>query len=154
MLVQSVPMLVCRADLRFRPDHAMEFIDITADVETAVLESGICDGMVLVASQHTTAAIVVQENEPLLLEDLRDMLERIAPKSNYYRHDDFDVRVVNMHQNKLASGHAHCKHALLGGSKSIPLHGARMALGQWGRIFLVELDEPRDRDVQVQIIGI
>jgi secondary thiamine-phosphate synthase enzyme len=146
-------MRVCRVDLCYLARRSPEFIDITCDVEEAVRESGIRDGLAVVASQHTTAAIVVQENEPLLLQDLCDMLERIAPRDMYYGHDDFDIRVVNMHPNEPANGYAHCRHALLGGSKSIPVNNGRLALGEWGRVFLVELDAPRERNVQVQIIG-
>jgi len=154
MLVQSTPMLVCRADLRYQALRSPEFMDITADVDAALKESGIRDGIVVVAVQHTTAAITVQENEPLLLQDLCDMLERNAPRDMYYRHDDFDIRVVNMHPNEPANGYAHCRQTLLGRSESITVNGGRLDLGQWGRIFLVELDAPRVRDVRVQILGI
>ena len=153
MLLHS-SVLMFRTDLRYLADHSPEFIDITDDIEAVVIESGIADGIVTVASQHTTAAITVQENEPLLHQDICDMLERVAPRDMYYRHDDFDVRVVNMHPNELPNGYAHCRQALLGGGATIPVNGCRLALGQYGRVFLVELDLPRDRNVQVHIIGI
>lgn len=154
MLVQTTPMQVCRFDLRYFARQSPEFIDITSDVEAAVKVSGVTNGMVLVASMHTTAGVIVQENEPLLLQDLADMLERTAPRDAYYRHDDFDIRVVNMHPNEPRNGHAHCRQSLIGHSETVPLNDGQLALGQWGRVFFVELDAPRERIVQVQIIGV
>jgi secondary thiamine-phosphate synthase enzyme len=154
MLTQSMPMQVCRFDLRYLARQSPEFIDITADVEAAMKVSGITNGMVAVTSMHTTAAITVQENEPLLLQDLCDMLERLAPHDVYYRHDDFDIRVVNMHPDEPRNGHAHCRQSLLGRSETLIVNDGQLALGRWGRIFFVELDAPREREVQVQVIGV
>jgi secondary thiamine-phosphate synthase enzyme len=154
MLVQELPLRVCRTDLHILAKQSPEFIDITADVEAVVRESGIAGGFVVVFSKHTTAAVTIQENEPLLLQDLCDMLERVAPKDMFYRHDDFNVRVVNMHPNELPNGYAHCRQSLFGPSETIPVNDGHLSLGQWGRIFFVELDAPRERQVQVQVIGV
>ena len=84
-----------------------------------------------------------------LLQDLCDMLERLAPHDVYYRHDDFDIRVVNMHPDEPRNGHAHCRALLLPASACLNVAHGRLQLGQWQRIFVVELDGPRERSVSV-----
>lgn len=132
---------------------APEFIDITEQVEKCVQGSGVRDGIAVVFSRHTTAAIRVNENEPLLLHDLEDYLERLAPRDEGYRHNDFTVRTVNMNDDECPNGHAHCQHLMLGTSETIPIIRGRLQLGQWQRIFVIELDHPRQREVLVQMMG-
>ena len=79
---------------------APDFIDITRKVEECIRSSGILNGIVVVFSRHTTAAIVIQENEPLLIEDFKGLLESFAPTKGNYRHNDFDVRTVHMLENE------------------------------------------------------
>jgi secondary thiamine-phosphate synthase enzyme len=133
---------------------APEFVDITDRVERAVARSGIVDGMVLVFSRHTTAAIVINESEPLLMDDMATFLDRLAPRSATYRHNDFTVRTVNMTPDESPNGHAHCLHLVLGSSQTIPVHEGRLVLGEWQRVFLVELDKARPREAIVQTIGL
>jgi secondary thiamine-phosphate synthase enzyme len=133
---------------------APEFVDLTEQVEGVVARSGVTDGAALIFSRHTTAAIVINEFEPLLLEDMVSFLERIAPRAASYRHNDFSVRTVNMTADESPNGHAHCLQLLLGASQTVPIAGGRLALGQWQRIFLVELDHARPRQVVVQASGI
>lgn len=137
---------------------APDFIDITMKVEECIRSSGILNGIVVVFSRHTTAAIVIQENEPLLIEDFKELLESFAPTKGNYRHNDFDVRTVNMHEDECPNGHSHCQHLILGSSESIPLVDGSMPLGEWQRIFMVELDGEKanqagNREVVVQILG-
>ena len=87
---------------------APEFIDITDSVAGCVEESGVRNGMALVYSKHTTAAIRIQENEPLLLQDMTRMLERIARPDAHYDHNDFSVRTVHMDEDECPNGHSHC----------------------------------------------
>ena len=79
---------VHREELEVRTCACLEFVDVTDAVAAAVERSGIADGLVSVQSLHTTAAVVVNEDEPLLLEDLRAALERAAPCQLAYRHDE------------------------------------------------------------------
>jgi secondary thiamine-phosphate synthase enzyme len=134
-------------------DRAPAFYDITDEVMDAVADSGIRDGMALVYSRHTTAAIKINEHEPLLIEDMEDFLTRIASPDEYYQHNDFDVRTTNMTPDEQPNGHAHCQHLLLSASETIPVTGGRLDLGTWQRIFLVELDRPRPREVLIKVIG-
>jgi secondary thiamine-phosphate synthase enzyme len=131
----------------------LEFVDITELVREAVAESRVCDGVVSVQSRHTTAAILVGEDEPLLIEDLTEALERLAPCHSDYRHDDFEVRTVNMYPGEEKNGHSHCTALFLRCSECLNIVDGQMDLGQWQRIFLIELDRPRSRTVSLMILG-
>ncbi len=144
---------VYREIIRKTAQRALEFIDITDKVLEILARSGISEGMVLVYSRHTTAAIKINENEPLLLGDMARFLQRVAPKDGDYKHNDFVVRTANMTEDECPNGHAHCQHLLLGASEIIPLAAGELLLGRWQRIFLVELDRPRERGVIVQVHG-
>ncbi len=143
----------CEA-LLLTTNSAPEFIDITDDVKRIVAEAGTRFGQVTVYSTHTTAAIKVNEHEPLLLQDMARILSEIAPQHAEYEHNDFSRRTVNMGEDECANGHAHCQHLFLSTSETIPIVDGRLATGQWQRIFLVELDQPRERRVLVNIIGV
>jgi secondary thiamine-phosphate synthase enzyme len=132
----------------------IQFLDITDEVAELVRVAGLREGVATVFSRHTTAAVCIQEAEPLLLEDLREFLERSAPIEAHYRHNDFRVRTVHMHDDESPNGHAHCQQLMLGSSESIPVVDGELLLGQWQRIFLVELDGPRaTREVIIQALG-
>lgn len=131
----------------------VQFIDLTPWVLQAVERSGVRDGLVTVQSTHTTAAVAVNEAEPLLLEDMKDALERFAPRQVAYRHDDFSVRTVNLAPGEPANGHSHCKALLLRASETLTVRDGRPRLGRWQRIFLVELDGARRRHVVLTVLG-
>jgi secondary thiamine-phosphate synthase enzyme len=140
--------------LRVASRHPIELIDITDAIADLVCQANLWNGQVLLLSRHTTAAVRIQENEPLLLEDLRDFLARLAAPNAHYRHNDFRVRTEHMHPGERPNGHSHCLQLLLGSSESVPVLQGDLALGNWQRLFLVELDGPRpDRDVLVQLSG-
>ncbi len=131
------------------------FFDITDRVSKYVSRSEMRSGFALVFSKHTTAAITIQENEPLLITDMCSTLERFAPQNSHYRHNDFDVRTVHMHEDECPNGHSHCQHLVLGTSETIPVIDGELALGEFQRIFVVELDpEKLCRQILVQVMGI
>jgi secondary thiamine-phosphate synthase enzyme len=149
-----VPAAICHhGRIRVATERAMEFIDLTARIEALAAEWGIHAGLVNIQSLHTTTAIVVNEHEPLLLEDFEGLLARAAPKDAPYRHDDMDVRTVNLAPGERPNGHAHCHAVLLGASASLNFADGRLQLGRWQRVFLVELDGPRAREVSVLVLG-
>jgi isopentenyl-diphosphate Delta-isomerase len=139
------------AELTYRTTTAGEFIDITDDVAGVLRASGARRGLVHVYSAHTTAAVRVNENEPLLLGDFRRFLDGLAPGGRY-DHDDMTQR-VGVPPDEPVNGHAHCQHLLLGASETVPIVDGRLGLGRWQRLFLVELCSPRERQVVVQVIG-
>jgi secondary thiamine-phosphate synthase enzyme len=140
--------------LVFETHQPIQFLDVTDAVAELVRSVGLREGVANVFSRHTTAAVCIQEDEPLLLEDLREFLERSAPATAHYRHNDFRVRTVHMHDDEPPNGHAHCQQIMLGTSESIPVAEGKLMLGRWQRVFLVELDGPRaEREVIIQVLG-
>lgn len=153
VLRQESTTLVNSECLEIETTAAPGFHDITDDVNAIVCDSGVQSGQVTVFSCHTTAAIRINENEPLLLRDMARTLRQIAPSNAYYEHNDFGRRVVNMNPDECANGHAHCQHLFLSTSETIPVLDGRPALGTYQRIFLIELDHPRMRQVLVSVVG-
>jgi secondary thiamine-phosphate synthase enzyme len=139
--------------IKVNSTKAPEFIDITDQVKECFKDSGLNNGCAIVFSQHTTAAIKINETEPLLLQDMEEFIDRVSPKSREYRHNDFTIRTVNMTEDECPNGHAHCAHLLMSTSETIPVIDGELGMGPWQRIFLVELDSPRPRQVTVQFIG-
>ena len=129
-----------------------DFIDITDDVTRVVQTSGIRNGFVQIYSRHTTAAIRINENEPLLMADFKRLLDRISPCDGEYDHDQLERR-VGIGPDEPRNGHAHCQHLLLSSSESVPIIDGGLSLGRWQRIFLVELDSPRQRQITVEVVG-
>jgi len=150
---QRTEMKLVRKSIRRIASGAPEFIDITDEVLQAVDESGICEGTVLVFTRHTTAAVKINENEPLLLRDMARFLERSAPRTADYRHNDFVIRTVNMTEDECPNGHSHCQHLLLGASETIPIAEGQALLGRWQSVFFIELDRPREREIVIQVQG-
>ena len=138
---------------RVKTTCAPEFIDITDWVAECVAESQIANGFVVVYSKHTTAAIKINENEPLLLDDMAGFLEKIFPRDHSYQHNNFEIRTVNMNENESPNGHAHLQHLLMGTSETVPVMHGQMQCGTYQSIFFIELDHPRLREVLVQIVG-
>ena len=162
MVMPADPECISRSDgalktraylMRIATQKATEFIDVTEQVRACVDEADLSNGTVTVYSRHTTAAIKINENEPLLLQDMEDFLERMAPRYADYRHNDFTIRTVNMTDDECPNGHAHCQSLLLGTSETIPLIDGQLQLGRWQSVFLIELDHPRPREVVVQVMG-
>ena len=139
--------------LKLQSEKAPEFLDITQMVQELVADSGVAHGFVVVYSRHTTAAIKINEKEPLLLQDMEKFLERMSPRNGHYQHNDFTIRTVNMNEDECPNGHAHCQHLLLGTSETIPIVEGMMQFGRWQSIFMIELDRPRPREVVVQVLG-
>ena len=145
---------ICNRLITVTSQDAPQFIDITDLVSEVVSDSGISSGNVLVYSTHTTCSIVINEHEPLLLKDMAHFLERQAPKAAYYSHNDFAIRTVSVRPNECPNGHSHCQHLVLGTSETVPIIESSMLIGEFQRLFLVELDEPKPRQIFVQVMGI
>jgi len=129
-----------------------QFIDITERIQALVRESGIACGILNVQTLHTTTGIVVNEHEPLLLDDFGSTLEAVAPSGGAYRHDSA-ARTVNVTADERRNGHAHCRALLVGVSTSLNVVGGALRLGRWQRIFFAELDGPQDRAISVVVVG-
>ena len=130
-----------------------EFIDLSARLERLVAEMGLRFGILNVQTLHTTTAVVVNEHEPQLLADFQGLLEAAAPDDGRYRHDDMTARTVNVTDRERPNGHAHCRALLLPSSVCLNVTKGRLLLGRWQRVFFVELDGPRAREVSVLVFG-
>lgn len=125
-----------------------EFTDITAAVRSAVSKSGIRDGLVVVTSRHTTAAVVLNEKEPGLQKDMLRFLNRVAPRGRDYAHD------VSPQDGRI-NAHSHLQSLLLPPGQILSLVGGELRMGAWQTLFFLELDGPRpNRRVTVQILGV
>ena len=148
------PAATCRHELiRVTTERPMEFVDLTDRIEALAAAAGLHTGLVNIQSRHTTTAIVVNEHEPLLLRDFEALLGRTVPKDGTYRHDDMEVRTVNLAPGERPNGHAHCRALMLPTSAGLNVAERRLQLGHWQRVFLVELDGPRIREVSVVLLG-
>jgi octaprenyl-diphosphate synthase len=143
---------VISARLRFKSSHDTEFIDITGRLRNEVRRSGLRTGRVHVQSLHTTVGLAVNENEPLLLRDFGNMLERFVPRGAGYEHDNFAQR-FEIPVDEPVNGHAHCKQLLLTGFTTLLVEEGELLLGRWQSVFAVELDGPRQRELAIQLDG-
>ena len=142
------------ATIAHRTEREVEFVDLTARLVELVLEHGLECGVVTVQTRHTTTGVIVNELEPLLLDDFRRTLERAAPRLGGYAHDDFRRRRVNLGPGERVNGHAHCQALLLRSSESINVADGALCLGRWQRVLLAELDGPQAREVSVTLLGV
>ena len=129
-----------------RSERPFELIDVTDDVRAAVEQSGLADGIVHVFCPHTSCGLAVTELEDGLHRDFEALLERFAPVDGHYEHDDLERRTQNLEPDERRNGWSHMR-ALTGTHPSVtaPVLEGRLGLGQWQRVFLVELDGPRPR---------
>ena len=118
-----------------------ELLDVTDRVEKIVTESGIKDGLVLIFVAHSTAAILLTENEEGLKQDWLDFFNKLVAGSDF-RHNRIDD-----------NADSHILSGLLGQARTLPIENGRLIRGTWQQIFLAEFDGPRTRGVQVKVIG-
>jgi len=122
-----------------------DILDITNKVAEVVAESKLENGIVTVFVPGSTGALTTIEYEPGLLEDLPNMLERIAPRNIVYEHEK------RWHDG---NGHSHVRASLIGPSLTVPFVNRRLTLGTWQQIVFLELDaRSRARNIVLQIIG-
>lgn len=137
----------------FQTKEELDFIDVTDQVKDFITKSGLKNGLCNIQTLHTTTAILVNENEPLLISDIKSHLRNIVPRDIKYKHDDFKIRTVNLCDDECKNGHAHCKAIHLPTSLTLNILNGELQLGQWQRIFFIELDHSRPRKMQVLVIG-
>jgi secondary thiamine-phosphate synthase enzyme len=135
-----------------RTQARRQFIDVTELVAERVRRSGIREGLVSVQSHHTTTAVVVNEDEPLLLGDFDRLLDRLCPADVAYGHDDL-ARRSEVTAEERPNGASHCRSLLLGSGQTLHVSGGVLRLGRWQRLLLVELDGPRSRTVSIVVLG-
>jgi secondary thiamine-phosphate synthase enzyme len=147
-------MIIKHKTLDYRTKERLDFLDITDKVHEFVAESGINNGIVNIQTLHTTTSIIINEDEPLLIEDMKNHFRELAREDAYYGHNDFDVRTAHMHGlDEYKNGHSHCLAAYLPTNVTLNVVDGKVTFGDWQRIFFIELDHSRDRKVQLQVMG-
>ena len=138
----------------FESKTQIEFIDITERVQKIVDDSGIREGNVTIFAPHTTMGIVINHNEPMLIQDFMRILYKIVPMDDRYSHDLFELRKGAAKSDGRSNGHSHCKSFLTGVSQNIPIEKGKLLVTEKQSIFAIEFDGSRKRDVIVQAMGI
>jgi len=124
----------------------MEFVNITAQVEEAVQESGVQEGLCLVNAMHITASVFINDDEPGLHRDYKKWLEELAP---------FDPSPERYHHNRTGEDNAdaHHKRQIMGREVVVAITEGRLDFGPWEQIFYGEFDGRRQKRVLIKIIG-
>jgi secondary thiamine-phosphate synthase enzyme len=148
----AAPRRTHRAILRVETHAQTEFIDLTDRLRALVAGCALDCGLVHVQTCHTTMGLLINEAEPLLLEDLAERLAQWAPSSIAYRHDDVSRRAVNVGPGERTNGFAHCRAALVGATESLQVIDGELCLGRWQRLLLAEFDGPQPRAVSVMLV--
>ena len=142
-------MIVQTTSIETKADTRFGVVDLTVDLIASLEGAAGRDGLVVAYCRHTTCTLIVNEKERGAAEDLARRLDLLAPAHEYYAHDDMTRRTENIQSdNEPANGPAHVLASLLGGTSQIfPFSDGRLSLGRWQRLMLLELDEPRPREV-------
>ena len=138
-------MKSCRRELTFHTPTRRAFLNITPQVEEALRESGIREGLCLVNAMHITASVFINDDESGLHHDYEQWLERLAPHApiEHYRHNDTGEDNAD----------AHLKRQVMGREVVVAVTGGRLDFGPWEQIFYGEFDGRRPKRVLVKVIG-
>ena len=133
-----------RKELTFRTKTRRAYVNITPQVEIALVESGIREGLCLVNAMNITASVFINDNESGLHRDFERWLEKLAPEKP---HDQYD------HNGYEDNADAHLKRSVMGREVVIAITNGKLDFGTWEQIFYGEFDGMRDKRVLVKIIG-
>lgn len=132
---------VLNQTLTVKSRQRAEVVDITERVQRVVAESQVKTGLCHVYVAHTTAGVFINENaDPDVMHDLLTTLERLVPWENTYQHAEGNAA-------------AHIKATLVGMAQTVPVEDGQLALGRWQGIYFAEFDGPRERQLQVTVLG-
>jgi thiamine phosphate synthase YjbQ (UPF0047 family) len=145
--------------LTFKTRERREFVRITDDVQAAVEESGVQEGMVLVSAMHITAAVWVNDDEPGIQADALEWLDKLAPPSwkppaNETAGDLLpDPGDYRHHAGGEDNGDAHLKNMLVHHQVILPVTAGKLDLGPWQEVFYLEFDGRRSKRLVIKVIG-
>jgi secondary thiamine-phosphate synthase enzyme len=127
--------------LTVKSHKQVELIDITDDVIKTILEDNITEGLAVIYTPHTTAAITINENaDPDVSRDIIMGTDKLIPLRDDYRHLE-------------GNSAAHIKSSLFGASETLNINNGKPVLGTWQGIYFCEFDGPRQRHVHIQTVG-
>lgn len=129
-------------ELNLSTSKRIELVNITEQVEEVVEKSGVKNGLCLVYAPHATVAIIANEDEPGLKQDIINWLEREFPRNGSWKHNLIDDNAS-----------AHLASAFSSSYRLFPVKDGRLIRGTWQSIFLVEMDGPRRRRILVEVLG-
>lgn len=140
---------VVRKTIAFLSGSRTEILDITKQIRDVVLSANVRDGILLINSLHTTCALFVNEFQGALVEDLKTMIERLVGERDGYLHDD-----PRYSDCERGNAHSHLRAALLGRSVAVGISGGDLSLGRFQSILFAEMDGPRNRSIDIQVMGV
>ncbi len=135
-------MKILFEDIYVSTKNRTEVVDVTADIEENIRRSSIMNGVCVVHTVHSTAAVIVNEHEAGLIKDIVKKVQQDFPRGAGWLHDKVDN-----------NADAHLASSYIGPTRIFPVREGRLARGPWQNIFLLELDGPRTRKIMVEIIG-
>jgi secondary thiamine-phosphate synthase enzyme len=133
----------------YKTRERLELINITRDLNEVVKKHGLKAGFLIVQSLHTTTAVFINEFQQALLDDMKAFLEKIVGRFDYWRHNDPKISECDR-----KNADSHLRAMLLGHTISLPVRNGSLALGGWQSVILAELDGPRERSIQIQVLGV
>jgi secondary thiamine-phosphate synthase enzyme len=145
--------------LTFKTKQRREFVRITEDVQQAVDEAGIEEGMALVSAMHITAGVWINDDEPGIQEDVLEWLDKLAPPSWQEPANETaaalgpDPGDYRHHRGGEDNGDAHLKNLLVHHQVIVPVTGGQLDLGPWQQIFYMEFDGRRSKRLVIKVLG-
>lgn len=133
-----------RKELWFNIPQRRKIVNITREVQAAINESGIKEGLVLVNAMNITASVFINDDEPGLHRDYEKWLEKLAPEKPYSQYD---------HNGFEDNADAHLKRTVMGREVVCAVTGGQLDFGTWEQIFYYELDGNRRKHALIKIIG-
>lgn len=134
------PFKIINKTFNFQTKGEISFIDLTDKVQEVASNSGVIDGLVHIFAPHATGVIILTENDPALIDDIRDFLESIIPRNRNYYHP--------------SNAHSHLRSIFLPPDRTLPIVKGRVEFGTWQSLLFVETDVyPRNRKIIIQIMG-
>jgi len=135
-----VAFKVVNKTIKLKTRGEIDFFDLSQTVSQTVQDSGIKNGVTHVFAPHATGILVLTENDPALLEDIKKFLEQLAPKNGGYRHP--------------SNAHSHLRSMLLPPDNTLPVVDGEVVFGIWQSLLYVETDVyPRERTILIQVMG-
>ncbi len=144
-------MTIIHQTITLKTEPGINIHNITPQVEAILAATAIKNGHVIVFVRHTTTALAINEYEVRLLKDLQVYLEKLAPPTEKYLHNDLHLRDVPPDEPENA--HSHLMAMMLNNTEIIPIVDGELALGTYQSILFFELDGSRQRNILVQING-
>ena len=131
---------VVNRSISFATKGEIDFVDLSQKIQEEVSISGIKNGLAHIFAPHATGILILTENDDALLEDIKELLEELAPKQKNYQHP--------------SNAHAHLRSILLPPDKTLPIIAGNVTFGTWQSLLFVETDVyPRKRTVIIQVMG-